>query len=42
MRTEVIWKDRKLPTLWTSRIPKRYKKKSITSDLNRALRISGS
>ena len=34
--TEVNWKDRKLPVHWTSRIPKRYKRNSITSDLNRA------
>ena len=38
--TEVNQKDRKLPVHWTSRIPKRYKGNSITSDLNRALRIS--
>ena len=33
-------KDRKLPVYWTSRISKRYKRNSITSDLNGALRIS--
>ena len=38
--TEVNRKDRKLPVQWTSRIPKRYKRNSITNDLNRALRIS--
>ena len=38
--TEVNLEDRKLPVHWTSRIPKRYKRNSITSDLNRALRIS--
>ena len=38
--TEVKRKDRKLPVHWTSRIPKRCKRNSITSDLNRALRIS--
>ena len=38
--TEVNKKDRKLPVQWTSRIPKRYKRNSITNDLNRALRIS--
>ena len=40
MTTEVNRKDRKLPVYWTSRIPKWYKRNSITSDLNRALRIS--
>ena len=40
MTTEVNRKDRKLPIHWTSRIPKLYKRDSITSDLNRALRIS--
>ena len=38
--TEVNRKDGKLPLHWTARIPKRYKRNSITSDLNRALRIS--
>ena len=38
--TEVNRKEGKLPVHWTSRIPKRYKRNSITSDLNRALRIS--
>ena len=38
--TEVNRKDRKLLTHWTSRIQNRYKRNSITSDLNRALRIS--
>ena len=37
--TEVNRKVRKLPVHWTSRIPKRYKSNSITSDLSRALRI---
>ena len=40
MTTEVNRKDRKLPMHWTSKIPKLYKINSITSDLNRALRIS--
>ena len=40
MTTEVNRKDRKLPANWASGIPKRYKRNSITSDLNRALRIS--
>ena len=40
MTTEVNRKDRKLAVHWTSRISKRYKRNSITSDLNRALRIS--
>ena len=38
--TEVNRKDRKLPVHWTSRIPKWYKRNSITADLNRALLIS--
>ena len=38
--TEVSWKDRKLPVHLTSRIPKRYKRNSITSDLIRGLHIS--
>ena len=37
--TEVNWKVRKLPEHWISRIPKRYKRNSIISDLNRALRV---
>ena len=40
MTTEVNRKDRKLPVYWTSRIPKRYKRNSITRDLNKALCIS--
>ena len=40
--SEVNRKYRKLPVYWTSRIPKRYKINSITSELNRALRISSS
>ena len=40
--TEVSRKDRKLPVHWTSRIPKWYKRNSIISDLNRALRSSRS
>ena len=40
MTTEVTWKDRKLPVHWTSTIPMRYKRNSITNDLNRALHIS--
>ena len=39
---EVNRKYRKLPVYWTSRIPKRYKINSITSELNRALSISSS
>ena len=31
--TEVNRKYRKLPAHWTSRIPKRYKRNSITGDL---------
>ena len=38
--SEVKWKDIKLPVHWTSRISKWYNRDSITSDLNRALRIS--
>ena len=38
--TEVNRKDRKLSVHWTSRIPKRYKRNSVASDLNGALRIS--
>ena len=38
--TEVNRKDRKLPVNWTSRIPKWYKRNSITTDMNRALLIS--
>ena len=38
--TEINQKDITLPVNWTSRIPKRYKRNSITSDLNLALRIS--
>ena len=38
--TEVNRRDRKLPVHWTSRIPKQYKRNSITSDLNRVLHIS--
>ena len=40
MTAEVNRKDRKLPVHWTSRIRQPYKRNSITSDLNRALRIS--
>ena len=40
--TEVNWKDGKLPVHWSCRIPKRYRKNSIISDLNKALRISSS
>ena len=40
--TEVNRKYRKLLVHWTSRIPKRYKRNSITGDLKRALRISSS
>ena len=42
MTTEVNWKDGKLPVHWTCRISKRYRKNSIISDLNKALRISSS
>ena len=38
--TEFNRKDRKLPVHWTSRIPKRQKRNSITSGLSRALCIS--
>ena len=34
---EMIRKDRKLPVYWTFRIPKSYKRNSITKDFNRAL-----
>ena len=37
--TEVNRKYRKLPARWTSRIPKRYNRNLIISDLNRALWI---
>ena len=40
MTTEVNQKDRKLPVYWTSRNPKRYKRNSITSDMNRVLHIA--
>ena len=40
--TEVNWKDGKLPVHWSCRIPKRYRKNSIISDLNKALHISSS
>ena len=38
--TKFNWKERKLPVHWASRIPKRYKRYSIISDLNRALHVS--
>ena len=34
---KMIRKDRKLPVYWTFRIPKSYKRNSITKDFNRAL-----
>ena len=37
---EIDRKYRKLPVHWIFKIPKRYKRNSITSDLNRAWRIS--
>ena len=45
LRSKLYWRrswklDGKLPIHWSSRILKRYKGNSITSDLTRALRIS--
>ena len=36
IRTEVKRNDRKLPVHWSSKVPKRYKRNAIISDLNRA------
>ena len=38
--TSVYRKDTKLPIPWSSKVPNRYKRNAITSDLNRAKRIS--
>ena len=38
--TEVKRNDRKLPVHWSSKVPKRYKRNAIISDLNRATRIA--
>ena len=36
----VYWKNTKLPSLWTSKTPKRYKQNTINGGLRRAKRIS--
>ena len=38
--TEVKRNERKLPVHWSSKVPKRYKRNAIISDLNRAARIA--
>ena len=38
--TEVKRNDRKLPVHWSSKVPKRYKRNAIISDLNRATRTA--
>ena len=38
--TEVKRNERKLPVHWSSKLPKRYKRNAIISDLNRATRIA--
>ena len=38
--TEVKRNEGKLPVLWSSKVPKRYKRNAIISDLNRATRIA--
>ena len=40
--TEVKRNERKLPVHWSSKLPKRYKRNAIISDLNRATRIASS
>ena len=39
-KTEVKRNERKLPVHWSSKVPKRYKRNAIISDLNRATRIT--
>ena len=34
------WRNTKLPPLWTSKTPKRYKRNAINGDLHRSKRIS--
>ena len=36
----VYWKNTKLPSPWTSKTPKRYKRNTINGDLHRSKRIS--
>ena len=38
--TDVQRNERKLPIHWLSKVPKRYKRNAIISDLNRATRIA--
>ena len=38
--TEVKRNEGKLPVHWSSKVPKRYKRNAIISDLNRATRIA--
>ena len=38
--TEVKRNETKLPVHWSSKVPKRYKRNAIISDLNRASRIA--
>ena len=38
-RTEVFRKTSKLPVHWSSRVPKRYKRKAVIGDLHRSKRI---
>ena len=40
IKTKVHRNERKLPVHWTSKIPKRYKRNAINTDLNRAARIA--
>ena len=40
LTTEVKRNERKLPVHWSSKVPKRYKRNAIISDLNRATRIA--
>ena len=40
LTTEVNRNERKLPVHWSSKVPKRYKRNAIVSDLNRATRIA--
>ena len=40
LTTEVKRNERKLPVHWLSKVPKRYKRNAIISDLNRATRIA--
>ena len=40
IKTKVHRNERKIPVHWTSKIPKRYKRKGIKADLNRAARMA--